>query len=77
MNALISINRQPKYQVEEKEKLDNGTFGYILAVSLIGTYTLLALVISSWSAVLLLSKSSPNNAPIGLIVDLIKTSGIL
>lgn len=76
MNALISINEQPVYQVEG-EKSDKRFFGDILAVSLIGSYTLFTLAISSWSAVIFLTGSPPSKAPIGLIVNLIKSSGVL
>jgi len=77
MNALININEQPMYQVEEKEESNKVTFGDIFAVSTLSFYTLLILVISSWSVVLLLTDNSSSKSPIGFLVDLIKISGLV
>jgi len=77
MNALININEQPMYQAEEKEESNKVTFGDIFAVSTLSFYTLLILVISSWSVVLLLTDNSSSKSPIGFLVDLIKISGLV
>ena len=68
MNALININEQPMYQAEEKEESNKVTFGDIFAVSTLSFYTLLILVISSWSVVLLLTDNSSSKSPIGFML---------
>jgi hypothetical protein len=76
MNALISINHHPEIFNEEK-KPDTSFIGDIFAVSIIGTHTLLTLVISSWSAWLLLTENTSSKPPLGIFVDFLKIFGIV
>ena len=77
MSILINNNRQKEYQTEEIEDADKGTIGDVLAISIVGFYTLSSLVISSWSAILLFSNSAAAKSPIGLLFDSIKASGLV
>lgn len=77
MNALYSINEPLEYQFEEKEHSDKIFIGDIVAVSIIAAYTLFTLVLSSWSLVLTLTGNFSSRSPIGLLVDLIKTSTLV
>ena len=77
MNALIHINEQAEYQVEEKKESDNRTFGDIFAVSVVGLYTFFGLAVSGWSAILLMTGNPSGPNPLGLIIDLLKISGLI
>lgn len=77
MSIFITNNKPKAYQIEETEDLEKKTFGDVLAVSIIGSYTLIALVISSWSGLLLFTNSATAKSPIGLLIESIKASGLI
>ena len=56
-----------QYTAMDTEAQDTKTFGDILAVFLLGSYTLTALIISSWSAVLYYTGNSVNDGPVGFL----------
>lgn len=80
MNVLINrthTDEQFLYALEEeKDKDDSKTFGYILAVALIGGYTFFALVVSVWSAFLFFT-GNVASGPIELIFNKILAAGIV
>ena len=77
MNALVSTNDQREYQEGEKNESDNRTFGDIFAVSVVGLYTFSGIAVSCWSAILLLTGNTSGPNPLGLIIDLLKISGLV
>lgn len=79
MNILLSHNKSVEqygyYNIKENEKLDTKTFGDVLAVTLIVAYTLLALLVSSWSAFLFFT-GRLSGGPIEFIFKKIVSIGI-
>ena len=68
--------------VQQLDKLhstpeDNTPFGEKLAAVLIIFYTTSALFVSVWSAVIIKSGDIESGGPIGLFIQLLKTSGIV
>ncbi|MCL7489012.1 MAG: hypothetical protein M8357_12665 [Desulfobulbaceae bacterium] len=77
MNLFIS-NQQTLYQLDAKEvNNERTTIGDMFAVGLVSFYTFTALIVSSWSAILLITGKSANGGPIGYMVDLLQSSGII
>jgi len=77
-NAILINDVQVNHNIEEKEEnTDTGTFGDIFAISMVGLYTLSVLVVSCWSAVLLLTGNTSNGGPIGLVFNMMQSSGLL
>ena len=77
MNPFVNINELPEYQLEEKEEPSNITFGDIFAVSVVGLYAFSGLAVSGWSAILLMTGNPSGPNPLGLIIDLLKISGLV
>jgi hypothetical protein len=77
MNFLIN-NQQNHYQFDDREvNNERTTVGDIFAVGLVSFYTFSALIVSSWSAIILITGKSANGGPIGYMVDLLQSSGII
>ena len=77
MNTLINSENLHIQFEEENESINTTTFGDMFAISLVGFYTISALIISSWSAMILLSGNISNGGPIGTIFNMVQSSGII
>jgi len=77
MNTLFN-NEQSHSQLEDKEE-DNGrtTFGDMFAISLVGVFAILILIVSSWSAISLLTGNTAKGGLIGIIFNKILSSGVV
>jgi hypothetical protein len=78
MNIFFNKN-QPVWQLDERNSTpdDNNRFGERFAAALLIFYTISALLVSVWSAIIIKSGNSENGGPIGLFVQILKTSGII
>ncbi|GAB4336772.1 MAG: hypothetical protein Kow0089_07430 [Desulfobulbaceae bacterium] len=77
MYAPSFPNNTLAMQTREHEQIEQATFGDIFAASVVGFYTVAAFVISGWSGILLLSGNTGSGGPVGLLVQVLKSSGIL
>ena len=69
MNVLLSKGNYEYHIEENNEKIEKKTFGDIVAVSLICTYTLSAFIISGSSVFLLFTGNTNNGGLIGFIFN--------
>jgi len=77
MNVFMN-KQQSLYQLDIKEQNRvRTTFGDMLAVSLVSFYTVSALLVSSWSAIILMTGKNADNSPIGYLISLLQSSGII
>lgn len=77
MNALTGYG-QEYIEIDEKEKMEEKTtIGEVLAISLVSSLTVVIFIVSTWSAVSLLTGNTGNGGPIGLLVNLMRTTGIV
>ena len=78
MNIFFNKN-QAVWQLDERNSTpdDNNRFGERFAAALLIFYTTSALLVSVWSAIIFKSGNSENGGPIGLFVQILKTSGIV
>jgi len=79
MNILINNCRRVPDQFDENEKTqsDHSRIGERFAAAVLIFYTTSALLISVWSAIVIKSGNIENGGPIGLFVQILKTSGIV
>ena len=67
------LNSEQIYEsnTEKTGDKDKNTFGEIFAISVLILYTIAALVVSSWSAILMYTGNTDNGSPIGFIFNMI------
>lgn len=77
MNALINNNQQYYVLGEKEEEGDEATPGEVLAIAVLSLLLSSVIIISSWSAFSYLTGNISDGGPIGLIFNLMRTTGMV
>lgn len=79
MNILINSSHpgHEQFDIAEEKHADHSRFGEKFAVAVLIFYTTAALLVSVWSVLVINSGNRESGGPIGIFIQILKTSGIV
>lgn len=79
MNILTNSNHPEhgQFDIAEENHADDSCFGEKFATAVLVFYTTTALLVSAWSILVINSGDVESGGPIGIFIQILKTSGII